>query len=443
MSVPGSDRHAWAWSAAIALVTAGALMAYTVWWMPVVHGVHRWNVGGDIWLLTQPGRFVAYGAFGYLYSAVGGFYALPLSAILVAPAVRLADHLHLIEGYPFSVAHPTAWLIVGPWEMLAGVPALHAARRLAAGVGLRGRQLPVLQLWLAATVVVPTLYWGHPEDLLALAFLLYSVEAARQGSVSRASLFLGLAVCSKQWSIVAVPFVLLQAPPGRRRQVLWGALGLPALLAALPLTVDWTDASRALFAPKVPLHLPAGHQSLLLPALVAVFGHHGSILGRVLEVAAAPAVALALRDRSHPLQLAGLGLVLLTRLVLEPVVFPYYVGPALAVLVLAVAVRAGRLPGELMWWSTVLAVWCLLASGRPEWWWSGVGVILLAGARAARVVRPRLGGVMVGPAAQSGAQGPPLLTPPVPPAVAGSSGQRAPSAPARPSSSRSTSPASL
>lgn len=384
------DRHALAWSAALALAAGAAVMAYVLWWMLLVHGVRRWNVAGDTWLVTEPGRYVAYGAYGYLYSAVKGFYALPLAPVLVAPAVRLADHLGLIGGYPFAVAHPTAWLVVAPWEMLAGIPALHAARRVATDVGLRGWRRPALQAWVAATVVGPSLYWGHPEDILALAFMLYALAAARRGAETRAALLLGLAVCSKQWAVVAVPFVVLQVAPGRRSRVLAGALGLPILMAALPLAVDWPDASRALLMPTVPLHVSAGHRSLLLPVLVSAFGSHGSVLGRLIEVAAAPAVAVAQRRRAYPAQLAGLGVVLMLRLVLEPVVFPYYVGPALAVLVLAAAAPTHRLPVELMWWSSVLAVWCLLDSGRSGWWWSGVVVILLAAARSARPAAPGL-----------------------------------------------------
>ncbi|MGH7442625.1 MAG: hypothetical protein ACREKE_08145, partial [bacterium] len=65
-------------------------------------------------MVTGAARFIDHGAYPFLYQARNGFDALPLPALLMAPVVALGDHLHLVEGYPEPVLHPTMWLIVGP-----------------------------------------------------------------------------------------------------------------------------------------------------------------------------------------------------------------------------------------------------------------------------------------------------------------------------------------
>lgn len=372
------DRFAWTWSAAIGLVFAALVMAHSLWWMSVVHRSPGWWVPGDTWIIVEPGRYVANGALGYLYSADQGFLALPLSAILLAPAVWLSDHWNLVGGYPLPIAHPTSWLVVGPWELLAGIPALHSARRLAAGFGLRGGRLLAVQVWIVLTVLVPCAAWSHPEDVLAVAFLLYSLNAVREGRDRGAALFLAAAICSKQWSVVAVPFLLLGVREKVRKRILLWSLLPPVALAAFPLAVDWADASRALISPTVPMHLREGHYSLLIPLLTRVAGPHGSMLGRAVEFLAAPLVAFAVRNRVDAVRLAALGGVLLLRLFCEPVVLPYYLAPAAAVIGFACIAVTRRVPLAVMWWQTVLTVWLLLDSHRPGWWWSGAVVLVLS-----------------------------------------------------------------
>jgi hypothetical protein len=333
--------------------------------------------------MVEPARYVAYGAFGYLYSGDHSYLALPLPAVLLAPAERLSEHWNLLDGYPLPVPKATSWLVIGPWELLATIPALRAVRRLAHSLGVRGgSRLVVVQLWFTLVVLLPCSTWAHPEDVLACAFLLWSLAAQREGREGWCWIWLALAVCSKQWALVAVPFVLVATPPGRRRRAVLAILVPPVLLAALPLAVDWPDASAALLFPDFPRHLADGHYSVLLPLVESIAGPHGSVLGRALELLAAPAVAVALRHRPEPVRLVGLGAVLLLRLFSEPVVFAYYAAPALALLTLACLAARPQLPLRLMFWQFVLTLWLLPDSPHPAWWWTGAVVILVTGANA-------------------------------------------------------------
>ncbi len=375
---PTDERAAtaWMWSAAVGALAGAMVLLYSFLWMPVVHNAHGWLVPGDTWILTEPARYVADGALGYLYTPRNGYYALPLPAILMAPAQWVSDHYTLLSGYPFPVPKPSAWLVIGPWEMLAGIPALHAMRRLAASFGLRRARLGVLQVLLAAVVVVPCELWSHPEDVLALAFVLYGIRAMRAEEHTRAALYLAVAVCCKQWAVVAIPFLLVGVAPGRRLRTLATSAAPAVLLAAFPLAVDWADTSRALLFPTFPEHLRTGHSSPLLPLFVAVAGSHGSMIGRVLEVLAAPVVAIALRKRPEPVQLIGLGGVLMVRMVMEPVMFAYYLAPGLALFVFAVLAANRRVPWGLLGWELVLVAWAQLGTPRTWWWWSGALTIV-------------------------------------------------------------------
>ena len=395
---PESNAGAWLWSIAIGAVAGALVMAYSFWWMPWVHAQHGWIVSNDIWILTEPARYVADGAFGYLYSARNGYYLLPLPALLMAPAVRLYDRWQMVGGYPRTLPKPTAWLVVGPWAMLAAIPALHAWRRLTA-TALGRLATTVLQVMVAAVVVVPCEFWGHPEDLLAMAFLLYSLGATGARRWDAAAWFLAVAVCAKQWSIVGLPFLIVGAPAGRRLRVLLEASAPALALAAVPLAVDWPDASRSLLFPPTALHVGSGHTSLILPLLSSLAGHHASVVGRALEVVAAPVAALVVRHRPPATQTLALAGVLMLRMFLEPVVFAYYLAPGVAVLIV-VAVKAGpAVTRRVVAWAGVLVVWALLQSGRTGWWWAGIAVIVVALTASAgyTVSRP--------PAADRGATG--------------------------------------
>ncbi|HET6964372.1 MAG TPA: hypothetical protein VFH58_06335, partial [Acidimicrobiales bacterium] len=288
------------------------------------------------------------------------------------------DHFNMVGGYPLPVPHPTSWLVIGPWELLAGIPALHAVRRLAARSGLRRGRLVLVQLWFAVVVLTPCAAWSHPEDVLAIAFLLYGLTALHDGRQERAALWVAAAVCSKQWALVAIPFLLVRTAPGSRRRVLLWCVVPPVLMAAFPLAVNWSDASQCLLFPPVPPAVRDGHYSLVVPLFTRLAGVHGSMLGRAMELSAAPVVAYVLRRRPEAAQLGGLGGVLLLRLFFEPVVFPYYVAPAATLIGLACIAASRRLPLELMWWQAVLTVWLLLASPRNGLWWTGAVVLVVA-----------------------------------------------------------------
>src|SRR5579875_3917152 len=127
----GSGTEPWISSVGLALIFAAAAMAFSFESAFGLFGVHgAWFVPADVWMLVGGGRFVWHGVLGYVYQGTGS-YALPLSFIAMAPVSGLSDHLGLLTGFPFPVAHPSAWLLVGPYTLLMNAVLLHAVRRLA------------------------------------------------------------------------------------------------------------------------------------------------------------------------------------------------------------------------------------------------------------------------------------------------------------------------
>ncbi len=274
----------------------------------------------------------------------------------------IAQAAQLVPGYPILLPKPSMWLLIGPATMLCGIPLLAAGRALAWELGLR-RRLWVVQLLLVATVVVPCIHWGHTEDLLALALVLRAVRKCLDGEWDSAALALALAVGMKQWAVLLVPIVVLHAPGGRRVRVALISLVPPVLLAAVPLAVDWSHASKALFFQSVPLLNPNGHHSVAY-----LVGSLGYVIFRPAAVAFAPALAWLVRRRTDRASfLASVAVVLLVRALLEPVWFGYYLTPGLAFIVLLAVER--RIP---LWRTapggTFLVAWSDLRGSGTGWW---------------------------------------------------------------------------
>ena len=383
VAAPDVDRHGLRTSVLLGLVVAAAMSAMVVWYLPVLYGVPQWWVGGDIWGAVDCARRISDGAVAYMYQTPYPVYAMPLGFVLLAPAVAIGDHLGLVDGAPFPLAHPSMWLAVGPYSFLWCIALLDAVRRVAFDLGVRRRALLGLQVAAAAVVMVPAATWDHPEDVLALAAGLHCLRWCWRGRFGWAAVALGVAVASKQWALVLAPFALVSVPPGRRLRWSLTAAALPAGLTGICLLADWPDASWHLFAPVTdPLSLLSGHHALFGRALGAATSRYG----RGLELCGSLPAAWWARRRSRSAQLAALAVVLLARPVLEPIDWAYYWAPGLCVGMLAlVALDRGRLR-----WSTwavpvVAMVWTLHSDHDTLLWWSGLGVVAVGFALLRRV----------------------------------------------------------
>jgi len=113
--------------------------------------------------------------------------------------------------------------------------------------------------------------------------------------------------------------------------------------------------------------------------VLGVGGARGSRLARPLVLAAAPLVAMFSRRRGAALLLPILAGLLLLRPLAEPLLFPYYLAPGLALLGIAGVVGVEKPKLSQLVLPLLLMVWAFQAKVSGPLWW-GVALALLAGA---------------------------------------------------------------
>ncbi len=99
-------------------------MAFTLWWYPVVHHASYWMTPHDFWSTYRDAHYVGWGGFGAIYTDSTGLITLPAISIVLAPVAMLTGALHMSECFPYTLAHPSSWLVAGPVIMALGSVAL-------------------------------------------------------------------------------------------------------------------------------------------------------------------------------------------------------------------------------------------------------------------------------------------------------------------------------
>jgi hypothetical protein len=221
-------------------------------------------------------------------------------------------------------------------------------------------RLLVVGLVLAAPTTFKSLFWGHPEEVLAAALAVGSILLARRHGLLAAAL-LGSAIATKQWAVLAAIPVVMAAPERRVRIVV--AAAAVALLWMAPLAIgdldrfieqnrangqagvgvtpsslwwpfgDVVNRSAGLRGGEVDVYsIPAWMTELSQPLTSAVvFGT--SILFWIRRRSCGVADALAL-----------FALVMLLRCVLDPMTISYHHAPFYTALAAAEIQRTRRLP---------------------------------------------------------------------------------------------------
>ena len=107
-----------AWPIAVTALSLATGMAYCFLWSPVVRHSQAWVVPWDIWGAFRSAQFIGWGDFGNVYGAGTGLVTFPGILILFLPVAIIAGAFGMTESFPFNLAHPTAWLVLGPYEIL-------------------------------------------------------------------------------------------------------------------------------------------------------------------------------------------------------------------------------------------------------------------------------------------------------------------------------------
>lgn len=357
------DRRAWLSSAAVTVAFMAVAYLYQTRLVRVFQPTYDGWTPLDLGMITRAGHQLWMGHLSSIYRSGSGLYALPLSFVLVAPLTGVLGT---------SSPDHTQALVATAYFLAFGVVLLHAVRRLAWDMGLR-RRLWLVQVLAAALAMIPELEWGHLEDVLALAFVVYAVRRLRTGDHVRAALLLSVAISFKQWAVVLVPLVVFAAPRATRLRTLAAACALPAALMAVFIGIDARGALGAFLTPGG-IGGPPGHV-WFGPAWL---GAHTTQTNRFLALALAAAVGWRFRRSSDPVPLVAA--ILLLRPLTEPANFSYYWSPGLIFAAVAIAATRDRraLAAPLL-----AGLWALpRAQTTSRWWWAGELLFLAVTASA-------------------------------------------------------------
>jgi hypothetical protein len=310
---------------------------------------------------------VTWGGEGQIYNNPAAFQTFPGIAIILAPVAKLAAVLHLSEGFAVALPQPTAWWLLGPFEMALGATLLLPLDKLARGLSVTTRRRFVLLAVETALIWPSVALWGHPEDAFSLALVIYGLLATADGAWLRVGVFFGVAIVVQPLVLLLVPLVVAFVPIKRWPVLAVEMLSPSVLLLLPPLVQEWGPTTRILL--KQPNFVGPNHPTpwvSLAPVLdpahietVPVLKHvklanglHRAIEvmikvhtlpvvaagpGRILAVIIACLIGVFVKVRrpSWPRIIWLAALALSVRCVFEPVMVPYYLLPGLALTLMA------------------------------------------------------------------------------------------------------------
>lgn len=243
------ERRAPAVVATVAMLVV--VMAFTLFGHTLVHIGHRglWSPG-DLWSLTRSSLVILQGHFSQIYAQHSALTSPPALEFALVPvtalgrAVGLSPHLN-VSGQPLSM-----WLVLGPAAVLMASTVLFALDAVARQWRFSDQARIVLALVGALGVANVVGWWGHPEDCVSVAFVLWAALAMERfgatstAGVRRAAWLLGIGIAFQPLALLAVVPILARLSWRAAGGQLW-RLALPSLVVLLPALL--TEPHRTLF----------------------------------------------------------------------------------------------------------------------------------------------------------------------------------------------------
>lgn len=357
-------------------------------------GHAAWGLPNDLWATLVAAERLLHGDLARLYTPPTALVAPPGTAVLLLPAAGLVMGLGLTPGPPVTQSPtPSAWWAAGPYEIAVSCLVLFAADALAERMGVTAGRRAVLTVAEAVALWNVSVRWGHPEDAVSVALLMYALVALADGRTERSAWLVGAGMAVQPLIVLAIPVLLAAVATWRIVGYLLRAL-VP--LAAVLVVALVANAQSTLHAvtdqPNYPLvdhPTPWIHFAPHLGDGVVAAGP-----GRLVAIVLACLCGLVLARRARPpgvwtgAELGGLvwwvTVALALRVGFESVMVAYYLWPPIALALVAAAPR---------WWRLLAAsviggvlTFVSQATWRGEWvWWvpMTLGVVaLVAVARA-------------------------------------------------------------
>src|SRR5258708_38965758 len=167
-------------------------MAVTSWWGPDLAGKSAWSLPGDLWGTLVAAERLTHLDVGGLYTAPTGLVSLPGAAVILVPVAAIIDAAGLSLQVPGAHnAPPGARLLAGPYQLAVSPVVLFAADAIAERLGATWPKRAVLAGAGAVTLWSVAVLWGHPEDAVAVALLLFAIVALSDARTRRSAWLTG------------------------------------------------------------------------------------------------------------------------------------------------------------------------------------------------------------------------------------------------------------
>ena len=389
---------------AATVVMLVGIMAYSLLGHSVFHvGMASLLAPGDLWGLATSSSAILHGHPANIYVQNGALTSPPALELVLVPVlalgqlVGLSPHLHT-SGEPLSL-----WLVLGPAAILLASTALFAIDAVARHWGFSQRRRLALALVGGLGVANVAGGWGHPEDCVALAFVVWAALAMERGgsdAAPRAALLLGVGVAFQPLALLGVAPVLARLSWRAAARLSW-RLAIPSVVVLIPPLLAETHQTLFVLVrqPFAPLYVSLTPLTRLSPVIGP--GLHGGGPTRLIATLLGAALAVAVCHRTHDLDrvLALVAVAFFLRVLLETELNWYYVWPVLALclllslrrsrlrfalctaaLVVSIVFWGHRVHDIVLWWPAMMATlavslasigpsprrWAALAAGRRE-----------------------------------------------------------------------------
>lgn len=358
------------------------VMGYTLLGHADVHGHYELTAPDDLWGLTQSAWALAHGQFARIYAPHGTVASPPALPFVLVPVLLVTHAIGVAPGFPTGTS-VSLWLFIGPVAIVLGSTALFAIDAVAREWSFSERSRLVLAGVGALGVATVVGGWGHPEDCIALALVVWaalSMERLGVAGAPRAALLLGLAIAFQPIAILGVAAVLARLS-WRGAARLWWRLLVPTLLVLIPPLL--AERHQTLYVllkqptrPKYNSFTPFTH---LAPALGHGLYGGGPTRSVVTLLAVAVSVLVCHRRYDLPTVLAATAVAFFLRVLFETELNWYYLWPVPALCLLLSMRRSRR-----RFWLCSISLVASLAVGdhnemhhNVELWWPALMATLV------------------------------------------------------------------
>lgn len=292
----------------------------------------------DLWSLAGSSWALAHGHFTQIYLPKGALTSPPAFEVVLAPVLLVGQLFGLSPHVQAAGPPECTWFVLGPLAVLIGSTALFAIDAVARGWHFSDRQRLALGLVGAIGVGTVAGLWGHPEDCVALAAVLWAaLQMERRGSAAapRAALLLGIGIAFQPLALLGVVPVLARVDWRDIPRLSW-RLAVPPLLVLVPPLL--AEPSRTLFVLVKQPYLPQAISFTPLSHLAPVIGPgvDGGGPTRLVATVLSAVLAFAVCRRRHDLAtvLSMTAVAYFLRIVLETELNWYYLWPVPALCLL-------------------------------------------------------------------------------------------------------------